>query len=350
MASDRPLTCCARTHRVRPTSCARRVLGCSTPGCDAPRRVPSRVACARARGSPQRSPSPSPRPSCTASRRRLRRRSRSTLRDARRRSPASRRGRPRTAPAPAGSGASPAQRRRTALAPAVPRRRRAACSTPTRRSGARRRRRRISAPRRRARRGSRRRSAATRSRSSTAPRRAAAAQSFIELRIPAQNVQQALVAARRARHARLAADLDPGPDAPRSSASRSRSRSCIAGSPRCSTALRDPALPDAQRVLLQIQLAESKRALAQRVHGRKGTIAAGATSRVSLVLTTQKHAAAAPPHRGRLGRMLHSAVGFLALEGMVALFALIVISPVARRARCSCGLVRRRAVDRLLME
>jgi hypothetical protein len=102
-------------------------------------------------------------------------------------------------------------------------------------------------------------------------------------------------------------------------------------------------------VLLQIQLAESKRALAQRAHGRQGTIAAGVTSRVSLVLTTQKHAAAAPAHHGRLGRMLHSAVGFLALEAMVVLFALIVISPVAV-ALALLWLVRRRAVDRLLME
>src|SRR3954447_21914673 len=115
------------------------------------------------------------------------------------------------------------------------------------------------------------------------------------------------------------------------------------------TALRDSSLPASQRVLLQIRLAETKRALAQRVNGRKGTIAAGATSRVSLVVTTQKHAAAAPTHRGRLDRMLRSAVGFLAIEGIVLLFALIVASPIA----IALGLIwlwRRRAVDRLLME
>src|SRR3954447_7127440 len=114
-------------------------------------------------------------------------------------------------------------------------------------------------------------------------------------------------------------------------------------------ALRNPALPESQRVLLQIKLAESKRALAQRLHGRKGTVAAGATSRISLVLTTQKHAAAAAPHRGRLGRILHDAVSFLALEGIVGLFALIVASPFA----VALGLLwfwRRRATERLLME
>src|SRR3954453_3149256 len=114
-------------------------------------------------------------------------------------------------------------------------------------------------------------------------------------------------------------------------------------------ALRNAALPESQRVLLEIKLAESKRALAQRLHGRRGTIAAGATSRISLVLTTQKHPAAAAPHRGRLGRILHDAVSFLALEGIVVLFALIVASPFA----VALGLLwfwRRRATERLLME
>ena len=112
------------------------------------------------------------------------------------------------------------------------------------------------------------------------------------------------------------------------------------------TALADPALPDAQRVLLQIQLAESKRALAQRLSARKGTVSAGATARISLVLGTEK-AIAPVAHRGRIGRMLHSAVGFLALEAMVALYALIVISPLALAAAL-VWLWRRRSVDRLL--
>jgi hypothetical protein len=173
-------------------------------------------------------------------------------------------------------------------------------------------------------------------------------QSFVELRIPAQNVKKALaelaglgtIVSQRLSVEDLTNVLE------RQSAQIAQLHRRIAA---LQAALRNPALPDAQRVLLQIQLAESKRALAQRTHSRKGTIAAGVTSRVSLVLTTQKHAAAAPPHRGRLGRMLHSAFGFLALEAMVALFALIVISPLAV-ALALLWLVRRRAVDRLLME
>jgi hypothetical protein len=45
--------------------------------------------------------------------------------------------------------------------------------------------------------------------------------------------------------------------------------------------------------------------------------------------------------------MLHSAVGFLALEGIVVLFALIVASPIALVAFL-IWLWRRRSVDRLL--
>ena len=114
------------------------------------------------------------------------------------------------------------------------------------------------------------------------------------------------------------------------------------------TALQDPALPQAQRVLLQLKLAEAKRALAQRVNGQKGTLAQGATSRVSLVLTEKKAAASAPHQRGRLGRMLHSALGFLAIEGLVLLFALIVASPVVL-ALGILWFVRRRATERLLV-
>lgn len=174
-----------------------------------------------------------------------------------------------------------------------------------------------------------------------------APQSFIELRIPAQRVKQALselaglgtIVSQQISIQDLANTLE------RQSAQIAQLHRRVAA---LQAALRDPALPAAQRVLLQIQLAEAKRALAERVHGRNSTIAAGVTSRVSLVLTT-KHAAAALPHRGRLDRMLQSALGFLALEGMVALFALIVISPVAV-ALALLWFVRRRAVDRLLME
>ena len=172
--------------------------------------------------------------------------------------------------------------------------------------------------------------------------------SYIELRIPTARVQRAL-----AQLAGLGVLVSQQISIQDLTAKLERQSEQIAALRRrvtaLRTALRDPALAESQRVLLQIQLAEAKRALGQRVSGRKGTVAAGETSRVSLVLTTQKKAAAAAPHRGRLGRMLHEAVGFLAIEGIVVLFALIVASPFA----LALGLLwffRRRAVDRLLME
>jgi hypothetical protein len=113
------------------------------------------------------------------------------------------------------------------------------------------------------------------------------------------------------------------------------------------TAINDPALADAQKILLRIRLAESRRALSQRVHAQKGTIAAGTTSTVSLVIGTKKAIAPISHPRGRLGRMVDSAVGFLALEAIIVLYALIVISPLATVATL-LWFWRRRSVDRLL--
>jgi hypothetical protein len=175
-----------------------------------------------------------------------------------------------------------------------------------------------------------------------------AAVSYIELRIPAQNVKRAL--AQLGELGTLVSQQisieDLTNTLARQSAQIAELRRRIAA---LQAALRDPSLPDAQRVLLQIKLSESRRALTQRLHGREGTLSAGATSRVSLVLENRRHAAAAPHRRGRVGRMLHSAVGFLAIEGIVLLFALIVASPFAL-ALALLWLWRRRAVDRLLME
>jgi hypothetical protein len=116
-------------------------------------------------------------------------------------------------------------------------------------------------------------------------------------------------------------------------------------------AVANPALPDAQRVLLRIKLAEARRSLAQSLKARKGTLAAGATANVALTLSVKPKAAAVVHHHGRLGRMLRSAVGFLALEGMVALYALVVVGPLVVLAAAAGALVRsrrRREEQRLL--
>jgi Domain of unknown function (DUF4349) len=117
-------------------------------------------------------------------------------------------------------------------------------------------------------------------------------------------------------------------------------------------ALRNPSLPAAQRVLLRIRLANAKRSLTEQLHARTGTISAGTTASIDLRLERQQAVVPVPHHRGRLGRMVHSAVGFLGLEGTIALYALIVVSPAALVAALLWSLreARRRRDERLVME
>lgn len=117
-------------------------------------------------------------------------------------------------------------------------------------------------------------------------------------------------------------------------------------------ALRNPSLSDAQRVLLRIRLANAKVALSQRLHVRQGTVDAGTNATISLVLTSQSTVVPVPHHRGRFDRMLRSAAGFLGLEGTVALYALIVVSPLALVGLLAWSLreARRRRDERLVME
>ena len=168
---------------------------------------------------------------------------------------------------------------------------------------------------------------------------------YIELRVPAQNVKKAIsrlaglgtIVSQELSVTDLQGKLET------QSAQIAQLRRRVAA---LRAALADPALRDADRVLLQIRLAESKRALAQRLSARKGTVSAGATARISLVIGTEK-AIAPVDTPGRLDRMFHSAVGFLALEGMIVLYALIVISPFALAAAL-VWFWRRRSIDRLL--
>lgn len=169
---------------------------------------------------------------------------------------------------------------------------------------------------------------------------------YLELRIPAQNVKVAI--ARLGGLGTIVSQELSVTDVQQrfrtQSAEVAQLRRRIAA---LQSALRDPALPEGQKVLLQIRLAESKRALAERLNARKGTISAGTTAQISLVIGTEKAIAPIAHRRGRIGRMLHSAVGFLALEGIVLLYVLIVISPLVLLG----GLVwawRRRSVERLL--
>jgi hypothetical protein len=171
-------------------------------------------------------------------------------------------------------------------------------------------------------------------------------QAVIELRIPAQNVKTAL--ARLAGLGTIVSQQLSVTDLQDRFATESAQIAQLRRRVQAlQTALRSPTLEEAQRVLLQIKLAESKRALAQRLHARNGTVKAAANATVSLVIGTKQAVAPVPQERGRLGRMLHSAVGFLALEGIVVLYALIVISPFALAAFL-LWFWRRRSMDRVL--
>jgi hypothetical protein len=118
------------------------------------------------------------------------------------------------------------------------------------------------------------------------------------------------------------------------------------------TALQSTTLPASQRAILQIRLNNARRALSHLRHARTGTLASGATASISLLLTTRNGAVAVSHHHGstRIGRLLGDAAHFLALEGIIVLYALIVLAPVLLIG----GLVwwilreRRRREERLL--
>ena len=117
------------------------------------------------------------------------------------------------------------------------------------------------------------------------------------------------------------------------------------------SALQSTTLPASQRAILQIRLNNARRSLSRLEHARKGTLAAGANADISLVLTTQKGAAVVTHHKeGRLGRLLGDAAHFLALEGIILLYALIVLAPVILLVALGWWILRerRRREERLL--
>src|SRR4051794_3709336 len=117
-------------------------------------------------------------------------------------------------------------------------------------------------------------------------------------------------------------------------------------------ALQSSTLTATERVAIQIKLNNARHALARLRHARNGTLAAGATADISLLLTTRNHAIVAPHHHGstRIGRLLGNAAHFLALEGIIVLYALIVLAPVLLLCALSWWVLRerRRREERLL--
>jgi hypothetical protein len=106
-----------------------------------------------------------------------------------------------------------------------------------------------------------------------------------------------------------------------------------------------------ERPTLEAQLAEAKQELANTTKAHVTTVREGTLATVSVTLFVPQAAAAAPHHRGRLGRTAHDAGAFLVRELAWLLFALIVFAPIALLAFAAVvGLrvVRRRGIDRLL--
>jgi hypothetical protein len=117
-------------------------------------------------------------------------------------------------------------------------------------------------------------------------------------------------------------------------------------------ALESGTLSATERVTIQIRLNNARHALARLRHARSSTLELGATADITLLLTTRNHAVIAHRHHesGRFHRLLGSAAGFLGLEGIIVLYALVVLSPVVLLGALGWWILRerRRREERLL--
>jgi hypothetical protein len=117
-------------------------------------------------------------------------------------------------------------------------------------------------------------------------------------------------------------------------------------------ALKSGSLSASERVQIEIKLSNARHAITQLRRNRSATLQSGATSDISLLLTTRRHAFVVTHHHGssRVGRLLGSAGHFLALEGIIFLYALIVVAPLLVIGGLAWWLVRerRRREERLL--
>ena len=117
-------------------------------------------------------------------------------------------------------------------------------------------------------------------------------------------------------------------------------------------ALKSGTLSGSERVQIQIKLSNARHAITQLRRNRTATLQSGATSNISLLLTTRQHAFVVTHHHGstRVGRLLGSAGHFLALEGIIFLYALIVVAPLLVIGGLAWWVLRerRRREERLL--
>jgi Domain of unknown function (DUF4349) len=176
-------------------------------------------------------------------------------------------------------------------------------------------------------------------------------EAILALRVPVQNAQRAI-----AKLGGLGTLLSQQVSTQDLQAKLTRQNSGIGSLRRAITvyenALDSGTLSATERVAIQIKLNNARHALARLRHARNGTLASGATADISLLLTTRNHAIAPPHHHGstRIGRLLGSAAHFLALEGIIVLYALIVLAPVVLLGALAWWILRerRRREERLL--
>ena len=118
-------------------------------------------------------------------------------------------------------------------------------------------------------------------------------------------------------------------------------------------ALQNGSLSAPERVAIQIKLENAQHTLKLLRKARSGTVASGATADISLTLTAHNGAGAVGGGHGsgRFDRLLSSAATFLALEGIIVLYALIVVGPILVVGGLAWWLLRerrRREESRLL--
>jgi Domain of unknown function (DUF4349) len=173
----------------------------------------------------------------------------------------------------------------------------------------------------------------------------------LELRVPVQNAQAAI-----AKLGGLGTLLSQQVSTQDLQAKVTRQTNAIGSLRRAiavyENALHSTTLTATERVALQIKLNNARHALARLRHARNATQALGATASISLLLTTRNHAIVPAHHHGstRIGRLLGSAAHFLALEGIIVLYALIVLAPLLLLGALAWWILRerRRREERLL--
>ena len=176
----------------------------------------------------------------------------------------------------------------------------------------------------------------------------------LDLRVPVQNAETAIVKLGGLGTLALAAGLDPGP-AGEAHAPDERDRRAAARDRRLREGAREhDAARDPSGSSIQIKLNNARRALARLRHARAGTLAAGSDRRhLAAAHDERNHAIVAHGHTSgstRIGRLLGSAAHFLALEGIIVLYALIVLAPFLLLGALAWWILRerRRREERLL--